>query len=351
MGPVRAVDNVGDSRMRLVVVAGSTETAGIEGGSAGETHDPTPISAAGADREAMVHTPSSDLELLEYGDVTCSPTVPVSPTGCPTPAVVTRAVRELLAFDVTGIDVGLARETGAPTVSFGNEPGADIRESVAVANADELFEAGRKFGKSLSDSKLLVGETIPGGTTTAMGVLRALGERDGVSSSLSANPLALKQRVVGKALDASDLEPGGTAGKPMRAVRLMGDPVLACIAGLLTGANESGTEVVLAGGTQLAAAAALARHAGVDVPLTLATTSFVAEDASAGIETLAADLNLELRVTDPGFSGRNHPAMAAYVDGEAKEGVGMGGALWLAEREGVPMNTVRDRIEEVSLGR
>jgi NaMN:DMB phosphoribosyltransferase len=36
--------------------------------------------------------------------------------------------------------------------------------------------------------------------------------------------------------------------------------------------------------------------------------------------------------------------MAAYAVGEAKEGVGMGGALWLAEREGVPMAAVRERL-------
>lgn len=322
--------------MRLVVVAGSTMTAGIDG-----------ISAAGADPKMMIHTPSADLEVLEYGDVVFAPEIPISPSGCPTPAVVTRAVRELLGFDVTCIDAGLARETGAPTVSLGNESGADIRKPVAVANADELFDAGKKFGRTLPDSEIIVGETIPGGTTTAMGLLRALGERDGVSSSLPTNPLALKQRVVKEALDASDLEPGGAAGEPVKAIRLMGDPVLAYIAGLLIGANETGIEVVLGGGTQLAAAAALARHAGLECPLTLATTSFVAADPSAEIEALAVDLDLDLVTSDPGFSDRNHPAMVAYSDGEAKEGVGMGGALWLARREGVSMNTVRDRIKRV----
>ena len=36
--------------------------------------------------------------------------------------------------------------------------------------------------------------------------------------------------------------------------------------------------------------------------------------------------------------------MAAYARGEAKEGVGMGGALALAERAGVADAAVRDRI-------
>ncbi|WP_122090799.1 nicotinate-nucleotide--dimethylbenzimidazole phosphoribosyltransferase [Halalkalicoccus subterraneus] len=325
---------------RLVVVAGGTRTAGIEGSDG-------PISAAGADPEAMMSTPSADLEILEYGGVTRAPTVPVSPTGCPTPAVHTRAVRELLGFDVTCLDAGLARSSGAPTVSLGDEPGGDIRNEEAVGNARELFDAAEEFGRSLPDSELAIGETVPGGTTTAMAVLRALGERSAVSSSLPANPLALKREVVDDALASSGFEPGSAAGTPIEAVRCVGDPVLAAVAGLITGAADAGTDVILAGGTQLAAAAALARHAGVEAPLTLATTSFVAEDASAEIEALATDLDLDLRVTDPGFDGRTHPAMAAYAAGEAKEGVGMGGALWLAERDGIPMEAVRERIRTV----
>jgi len=58
----------------------------------------------------------------------------------------------------------------------------------------------------------------------------------------------------------------------------MGDPVLAAAAGLVVGAVERGVPVTLAGGTQMATVAALARHAGVEGRLPLATTSFVADD-------------------------------------------------------------------------
>ncbi|MCL7418698.1 MAG: TIGR00303 family protein [Halalkalicoccus sp.] len=330
----------GTEAARLIVVAGSTRTAGIEGSDG-------PISAAGADPEAMATTPSADLELLEYGDVTRAPTVPVSPTGCPTPAVHTRAVRELVGFDVTPMDAGLARPSGAPTVSLGAKPGGDIRDEEPVENARGLFDTAKEFGRALPDSELAIGETIPGGTTTAMAVLRALGERSAVSSSLPANPLALKRQVVDDALASSGLEPGDAAGTPVEALRCVGDPVLAAVAGLIVGATDAGIDVSLAGGTQLAAAAALARHAGVEAPLRLATTAFVAEDGSAGIGALASDLDLDLRVTDPGFDSRTHPAMAAYAAGEAKEGVGMGGALWFAERHGVPMEAVRERVRTV----
>jgi uncharacterized protein (TIGR00303 family) len=321
----------------FALTAGSTRTAAIEG-----------ISAAGADPSLMAHTPSADAEILEYGHPVRAPVVPVSPTGCPTPAVVTRAVRERAEFDSLVIDAGLAERTGAPTVDVGASPGADLRDETPVPDAEAVFENARRFGGDLPAERLFVAETIPGGTTTAMGVLAALGERRSVSSSLPENPLELKREVVADGLAASGIEEGALGGQPVQAVERMGDPVLAAVAGLTVGALEAETDVVLAGGTQLATAGALVRHAGIERPLTLATTSFVADDDSAAIHELAADNDLELTVTDPGFESRkSHPAMAAYLAGEAKEGVGMGGALSLAEEAGVRMDELRSGIVEV----
>lgn len=319
--------------MRFVLVAGNTATARIDG-----------ISAAGADSDLLVHTPSADLEIVTYGTVIGAPVVPVSPTGCPTPAVITRAARELLAFQTLAIDAGLARSTRAPTITLGGEPGRDIREALALPSAEEAFQAARQFGAALPDDQLLIGETIPGGTTTALAVLSALGERETVSSSLPENPLALKRSIVAESLAASDIAAGQTAGDPIETLRSVGDPVLAVVAGLVVGATSTGTAVTFAGGTQLVAAGALVRHAGVDAPMALATTSFVACDDTAAIHELATDLEIDLTVTDPGFQETDHPATDAYVAGEGKEGVGMGGALALIDREAVPMGRLRDRI-------
>lgn len=322
--------------MRFVVVAGNTETARIDG-----------ISAAGADPDLMVHTPSADLEIVEFGRPVAAPVVPVSPTGCPTPAVVTRAARELLDFRALAVDAGLGRPTRGPTVEVGGGPGKDIREPRPVPTAADSYREAVEFGRSLPDDELVIGESIPGGTTTALGVLTALGERPTVSSSLPENPISLKRTVVSDALSASGITGGDTAGDPVETLQFVGDPVLAVVAGLTVGATRSGTAVTLAGGTQLAAAGALARHAGVEDRLSLATTSFIAEDESTDIQGLAADLDLDLTVTDPGFAGRDHPAMAAYAAGEAKEGVGMGGALALLERADVSMAALRSQIAAV----
>ncbi|WP_336326395.1 nicotinate mononucleotide-dependent phosphoribosyltransferase CobT [Halovenus sp. HT40] len=321
--------------MRLLLVGGNTETARIDG-----------ISAAGADPELMAHTPAVDLELVEYGRSAGRP-VPVSPTGCPTPAVMTRAARELLGLDVLAVDAGLASETAVPTVDLGGGVGADIREPTAVHSAAEIVAAGKRVGRALPDERVLIGETIPGGTTTALGVLSALGERASVSSSLPENPVSLKERVVSEGREASGLAEGAAAGEPIRAVETMGDPVLAAVMGLTIGATESGTDVTLAGGTQLATAGALVRHAGVDAELSLATTSFVADDDSAAIHALADELGLTLSVTDPRFEERDHQALNGYVAGEAKEGVGMGGVLGCCRDTGLPMEQLRPRILEV----
>ncbi|WP_232700787.1 nicotinate-nucleotide--dimethylbenzimidazole phosphoribosyltransferase [Halobacterium wangiae] len=321
----------------FVLVAGSTRTASIDG-----------ISAAGADPALMAHTPSADAEILTYGRPVRAPVVPVSPTGCPTPAVVTRAVRERVGFDVVVVDGGLSEPVGAPTVDAGASPGRDVRSEVAVPDAEDAFSSARRLGRDLPADRLVVAETIPGGTTTAMGVLAALGERRAVSSSLPENPVAQKRAVVEDGLAASGLAAGDLAGCPVEAVRQMGDPVLGVVAGIAAGALDAGTETLLAGGTQLAAAGALVRHSGRDAPLALATTSFVAADDSAAVRGIAADNDLDVTVTDPGFEARaDHPAMAAYLAGEAKEGVGMGGALALAAEAGADGDAVRESVVDV----
>ena len=320
--------------MRLVLVAGTTATAAIDG-----------LSAAGADPALRAHTPSADAEILEFGRPVRSPVVPVSPTGCPTPAVMTRAVRELLGFRVTVVDAGLAEPTAADTVEVGAAPGRDVRESTAVPDADAIYAAAREYGGSLPTTEaVLLAETIPGGTTTALGVLRALGEPAAVSSSLPDNPIEQKRRVVDAGLAASDLADGGSADAPLEAIRLVGDPVQAALAGVAHGAIEAGVPVTLAGGTQLLAVAAVLRHLGVDAALELRTTSFVRADRSADVDRLADALDVTVTATDPGFEARDHPATAAYRRGEAKEGVGMGGALSLAARSETAMAAVRDRF-------
>ncbi|WP_380678599.1 nicotinate-nucleotide--dimethylbenzimidazole phosphoribosyltransferase [Salinigranum sp. GCM10025319] len=304
--------------MRLILVAGSTRTAAVDG-----------ISAAGATPELRWHTPSADAELVRYGRLVRAPLLPTSPTGCPTPALVTRAVVELLGLDVVVCDGGLAKPTGAPTVGFGAKPGRDVRDADPVSTAPGAFAAAERFGRSLDEDHLVVGETIPGGTTTALSTMRALGESYPVSSSLPDNPLARKKEIAEAALSASDLDPGEAVHHPELAVRFAGDPVLAVVSGLCVGALDSGTRVTLAGGTQMVAASALVRHAGSVGPMELATTSYLADHVD--LAPAARDLDLDLTVTDPEFADDR---LAGYAT-VGREGAAMGGALALADRADV----------------
>lgn len=321
--------------MRVILTIGSTSTAMIDG-----------ISAAGASPAMMAETPAADAEIIEYGQPIGTGLTPVSPSGCPTPAVVTRAVRTLEQFETLILDAGTAAGTAAPTVSVGEQPGNDIRDEVAVPDASGVFERARELGTQFPDDELLIAESIPGGTTTAQGVFRALGESYDVSSSLQSNPVDLKRDVVETGLRASDLETGDLAGSPLQAIQAMGDPVLAATTGLVTGALETETSVRLAGGTQMVAVAALVRHAGRTEPIQLATTAFVAADETADLQAAATDLDLALQVTDPEFDQSEHVVFDRYRAGEAKEGAGMGGALALAEESDSPMATVREQIIE-----
>ena len=58
---------------------------------------------------------------------------------------------------------------------------------------------GKKLAK-LSDC-VFIGESIAGGTTTALAVLKALGYDANVSSSFATNPVELKHKVVSEAMN------------------------------------------------------------------------------------------------------------------------------------------------------
>ncbi len=323
---------------RLVLVVGTTETARIPG-----------ISAAGANPEVMDRTPSLDAELVATGTPDTSDEIPVSPSGCVTPAVITRAVRDRVGFDLTVVDAGITVPAAVETRSLGASPGGDIRGPEPVPEAAAVLTAARNLGRRLADEtdRLMVGESIPGGTTTALGVLRALGVSGSVSSSLPDNPTEQKESVVHEGLSASGLERGTLAGRPVEALRTMGDPVLTVVTGLVAGARDRGIPVTLAGGTQMLTAAALLRELEVRDPLQLATTVFVHRDESVDLDSMADRFRVSLTISDPAFHRSDHPTLAGYEAGEAKEGVAMGGALKLASEAGLSNETLRRDVVSI----
>lgn len=73
----------------------------------------------------------------------------------------------------------------------------------------------------------MIGESIPGGTTTALGVMLAMGiKARGKVSSMPSNPHELKTRTAEEGLRAAGIEPGSLARDPLRAISCVGDPMM-----------------------------------------------------------------------------------------------------------------------------
>jgi len=84
-----------------------------------------------------------------------------------------------------------------------------------------------------------------------------------------------------------------------------------------------------------------------DLTLTLLATLDAPILRDYNWEVLTPVVDVDPTVTDPGFGSSAHPSMAPFAAGEAKEGVGMGGALALADRVGPGMADVCERVRAV----
>jgi len=232
---------------------------------------------------------------------------------------------ELTGLSPVLINAGLAHTPTVPCLDVYGSPGADPRKGDAVPQATLLFERGEMVGRFLSQYSdfLMLGECVPGGTTTALCVLRALGYDASVSSAFAENPLGLKDAVCREVL-ARILETGER--EPLDILRAAGDPMMPVAAGI---ASAYTGDIIFAGGTQMLAVAATLKALGRRVPH-LATTVYVRDDPSAGFARSVADVGTTAYYVDPNFAGIGHVGLARYCIGEVKEGMGAGGALALA---------------------
>ena len=305
-----------------VCVIGSTETAKIPG-----------ISAAGKNPELTDYTPAADVELLLYGECRCIEGVPVTPEGIPTPALITLSAVQLAEMPVIVVDGGAAVKPHAPYVDVGGRPGGNIREGRGVDRPETVFERARTFGKHLAriSDYIVVGESIPGGTTTALGLLTAMGyDAIGkVSSSMPSNPHELKARVVSEGLKAAGKEPGAFRGDPLGAASVLGDPMMVAFAGLVAGAAPI-VPVLMAGGTQMAAVLAILKELAPDAlgNVAIGTTRWIVEDRSSDIVGLVSQIaRVPVLAAGLSFKASRHWGLRVYEEGAVKEGVGAGGAV------------------------
>jgi uncharacterized protein (TIGR00303 family) len=303
------------------------------------------ISGAGPSPEGSLLVPVLDAELVLNGAITSVDATPNTATGCPTPATVTRAATALAGLVPLFVNAGLAHRPTVPCLDVYGEPGRDPRPGPAVPGAERLVEAGRSIGRLLTPlaDLLVLGECVPGGTTTALCVLRALGHDARTSSAYVANPTERKEAVVRDVLARlADLGPLA----PVDVLREAGDPMLAVTTGI---AEAYGGTLLLAGGTQMLAVAAVLHALGKPVPR-IVTTVYIRDDASANFAELAARVGADPLYVDPGFGELGHAGLARYCAGEVKEGTGAGGALALAALLGHSPDEIRRAVLETVRG-
>ncbi|MEJ2114323.1 MAG: hypothetical protein P8X62_11770 [Flavobacteriaceae bacterium] len=96
--------------------------------------------------------------------------VPVTPSGIPTPALITKSALKLANIPVLVVNGGSRIKPQIPFIDLGGFPGKDIRTGNSVKNVGEVIERAKLIGEHLSNSTdcLVIGESVPGGTTTAL---------------------------------------------------------------------------------------------------------------------------------------------------------------------------------------
>ena len=334
-------DSLPQGKADFLLAASVTKTCEIEG-----------ITQAGIPGKIPL-TPTLDAEFITTQKLFSMPELAETPSGVPTPALITRGVENLNAFSTIEIlNLGLELLPEQTQLhNFGIKPSQSITQSANI-NAKEVFEKGMAFGRSyeLKGSYLILGESTPSGTTTATATALALGfpcENDFSSSFLNV-PTDVRTETINKALGLIDDDMNS-----FEKLSLISDNMLIFCAGFLLEASRR-FHVVLAGGTQMAACLLVADKLREDVlmrlkpeNITLATTGWVANDTNSNIKHILEQLSYTPHAiyTEFSFANAEIPILKKYDEGEAKEGVGAGAALAYASTASISNQELLEAIE------
>jgi uncharacterized protein (TIGR00303 family) len=330
---------------QVMVLLAATDTAAVPG-----------ISAAGSTPAARRATAAADAELLLLGPEGTRPhALPPLPAGV-SPALISHVVVRSLGLTPLVVDLGCALAPAVPHLRLPAPAGGGSARclssgaAMAPQRVAALLGQGRRWGRRLARrspaAPLLIAECVPGGTTTAQGLLCALGvEAAGlVSGSLRHPAHGLKAALVEQGLRSA---PRLGGEDPHGAVACLGDPMQPLAAGLLLEAALADVPVMLAGGSQMAAVFALAlalaapaQRSKLIQAVAIATTRWVAQEEGSDLVRLLQQLGRRWQV-EPlafrcslAFQEPCHPALASYEQGYVKEGVGAGGLALLWELSG-----------------
>jgi len=311
----KIIKSISKKRFTFGLVASYSETCEIPG-----------ITIAGADKEFLKFTAPADSEYIEYGKCVCIPGIPISPDGKPTPALLTRV--SLNTAKIPHFVVNAGSKVRPSLCYFDSDvlPGKNISEcpAMSVEQVKSAIQYGKQLGKIMSQNTdcLVIGESLPGGTTTALAVLRAFGLKCNVSSSMQNNPLDLKNKVVSDALKRKKSD------NELEIIADFGDPMMPVCAGILSTASDK-CHVVLAGGTQMLAVLKLTKTIGYNARNSaIGCTSYIIDDSQAKfLDTVKQIDDIAVLSCDPCLHNSQHFGLRSYADGFVKEGAGAGGAI------------------------
>jgi NaMN:DMB phosphoribosyltransferase len=223
---------------------------------------------------------------------------------------------------------------------------------VSLNQTEAIFQKGVAFGREYEceNDYIILGESVPSGTTTANTTALALGydAKEFFSSSFKNVPNSVREETIKKALenikDRDDL---------FDILGSVADNMLIFNAGFILGLNNR-IKIILAGGTQMAGVLlivnSILKYMGGKIEssnLALCTTKWVAQDKNSDIKALLNILDFPINsyFVDFDFTLSQHPALKLYDEGEAKEGVGAGGALAYGILNGLDKKTITNKIE------
>ena len=343
IGNIDFIESLRGKKATFMLALSNTKTANIEG-----------ITQAGI--PSMIHlTPTLDSEFLCTGEVRSLENIAETPKGVPTPALITRGVHLLAPFGrVELLDLGLEVKPKVDYFrlhSFEIEPSQSIAKGAKI-DAEAIFQKGVEFGQSYEcrDEYIILGESVPSGTTTAMATAIGLNYKvdNAFSSSFKDVPNDIRQKTLKLALSNLD-----ESDDIFAVLSKLSDNMLIFNAGFILGLNNR-VPLVLAGGTQMACVLLIVNRMlqlmGGTMStsnLALCTTKWVAKDENSDIKALLELLKFPINAyySDFDFTLSSHPALSLYDQGEAKEGVGAGGALMYGFLNGLTKEQITKKIE------
>jgi len=343
-GNIDFIESLRGKNATFILALSNTDTAKIEG-----------ITQAGI--PGLIHlTPTLDSEFLCSGEVRSLDNIAETPKGVPTPALITRAVHLLHPYNnIELLNLGLEV---SPQLEYFTTHNFDINTSGSIdtgasIDAQTIFQKALEFGQSYESKNdyIILAESVPSGTTTATATALGLGYdcKNLFSSSFKNVPNSIREITINNALKNISKD-----DDIFTILSKVSDNMLIFNAGFILGLNNK-IPLILAGGTQMACVLLIVNKilemmgAEFDTSnLSLCTTKWVAEDSNSDIKSILEMLNFSINsyYVDFDFSLTNHPALKLYDEGEAKEGVGAGGALAYGVLNGLNKQQITTKVEE-----